>query len=61
MADDLTGVPTAQWHDFRTQVRHQSAALLLLWAALIILTLTLLRKGIITLPDLAATVGVNRG
>jgi hypothetical protein len=61
MADDFTGVPAAEWRDLRARAKNTSALLLLAWAALIVLALTLVRAGVITWADLGQTVRLPHG
>ena len=57
MADDFIGVPAAEWWRVRETVRDLNVLSLLLFAALAILVIVLLRKGVISLADLRLSDG----
>ena len=51
MADDFTAVPAEQWWRIRETVRDLNILTLLCWAALILLVVILVRKGVLTPAD----------
>lgn len=57
MADDLTGVPTGELRRLQESAQRVTALVLALWALVLVLAVTLIRKQVITWPDLAATAG----
>jgi hypothetical protein len=57
VADDLIAVPAGELRRFQDTLRRVTALTLALWALVIILAVTLARKRIVSLPDLARTVG----